>query len=58
MQLPDVINEAWADSGGWIEFGRGPYKLYTRSTPPVRRIKPVKRLLITFFLFLASDDSL
>jgi tetratricopeptide (TPR) repeat protein len=48
VQLPGVIDETRADNAGWIEFGHGPADLYARSTPPVRRIKPVEGTLITF----------
>jgi uncharacterized protein (TIGR02466 family) len=52
VQLPGVIGEERADNAGWIEFGHGPADLYTRSSPPVRRIKPVEGLLITFPSYL------
>jgi tetratricopeptide (TPR) repeat protein len=48
VQLPDVINDAGAENAGWIEFGHGPTDLYTRSIPPIRRIKPIEGMLITF----------
>lgn len=50
VQIPDVVGEA--RDAGWIEFGRGPADLYTRSTPPTRRIKPVEGALITFPSYL------
>jgi uncharacterized protein (TIGR02466 family) len=52
VQLPEVIGEARSDNAGWIEFGHGPADLYTRSTPPTRRIKPVEGLMITFPSYL------
>jgi uncharacterized protein (TIGR02466 family) len=52
VQLPDVIGELRTDNAGWIEFGHGPADLYTRSSPPVRGIKPVEGLMITFPSYL------
>lgn len=52
VQLPPVIAEDRAGNDGWIEFGHGPVDLYARSSPPVRRIRPVEGMLITFPSYL------
>jgi len=47
-QLPAVVDDAAAAHQGWIQFGRATDHFYARSAPPVRLIKPVEGLMITF----------
>jgi tetratricopeptide (TPR) repeat protein len=52
VQLPPVVAEDRPGNDGWIEFGHGPADLYARSSPPVRRMRPVEGMLITFPSYL------
>ena len=47
-QLPQAVEDPTADHEGWIQFGQAPDHFYSRSTPPIRLIKPAEGMMITF----------
>jgi len=48
VQLPEIVRPGQKGHDGWIEFGRGPADLYAVARPPVRLIRPVEGMLVTF----------
>lgn len=52
VQMPEVVQEGQVGHEGWIEFGRGPDHLYASATPPVRLIRPIEGMMLSFPSYL------
>lgn len=48
VQLPEDVRDDQVGHEGWIEFGRGPTRLYRNSQPPLRLIRPVEGMMLSF----------
>jgi len=48
VQLPEVVSATQTGHEGWIEFGRGPEPLYASATCPVRLIRPIEGMMLSF----------
>lgn len=48
VQLPEVVGANQVGNEGWIEFGRGPDHLYASAECPVRLIRPVEGMMLSF----------
>lgn len=48
VQLPEVVREEQVGHEGWIEFGSGPQHLYRNGRPPLRLIRPVEGMMLSF----------
>lgn len=48
VEVPDSVREDDADNAGWIEFGRAPEDIHTRSTQHVRAYLPNPGKMILF----------
>lgn len=48
VQMPEVVGANQVGHEGWIEFGRGPEPLYASATCPVRLIRPVEGMMLSF----------
>ena len=48
VQLPEVVGVNQVGNEGWIEFGRGPDHLYASAECPVRLIRPVEGMMLSF----------
>jgi hypothetical protein len=48
VQMPEVVREDQVGHEGWIEFGRGPEHMYKRGLPPLRLIRPVEGMMLSF----------
>lgn len=52
VQMPEVVSADQVGHEGWIEFGRGPESLYASAECPVRRIRPVEGMMLSFPSYL------
>jgi Flp pilus assembly protein TadD len=48
VQLPEVVTDGQVGHEGWIEFGRAPTHLYASAEPPVRLIRPIEGMMLSF----------
>jgi lipoprotein NlpI len=48
VQMPEVVREDQVGHEGWIEFGRGPEYMYRHGLPPLRLIRPVEGMMLSF----------
>lgn len=48
VQMPEIVRADQTDHQGWIEFGRGPEHLYKSAQPPLRLIRPVVGMMLSF----------